>query len=428
MELLIVLFLILLNGMFSMAEIATVSAKKVRLEAAAKKGSVSARTALKIAQNPNRFLSTVQIGITLIGILTGIYSGDSITEDLQHVLEGIPLIAPYAVTASVVITVVVLTYFSIVLGELVPKRIGMTHPETIARALARPMNLISKAVAPFVWLLSFSSETILKLLRIKSSGESVTEEEIKAMVQESSEGGEIQQIEHEIVERVFSLGDRKAASLMTHKGDIIALNVDSDAPAVRRSVAEGLHSFYPVFEDNHDNIIGAVSLKDLFNHIDNADFNLRTHLNPVQWVSNNTNAYQLLTQFKQEHSKHSLVTDEYGHLMGIITMSDIADALVGSVDEMYRDDFTVEKREDGSLLIDGHYPFHDFLRYFDIDEYASEYDINTMGGLVLEEMGRIPKEGESFIWNNFKIEVMDIDGAKIDKLLLTLLPRNEDSE
>ena len=422
MELLIVLFLILLNGMFSMAEIATVSTKKIRLEAAAKKGSVSARTALNIAQNPNRFLSTVQIGITLIGILTGIYSGDSITEDLQRFLESIPMIAPYAVTASVVITVVVLTYFSIVLGELVPKRIGMTHPETIARALARPMNLISKFVAPFVWLLSFSSEMILKLLRIKSSDEAVTEEEIKAMVQESSEVGEIQKIEHEIVERVFSLGDRKVASLMTHKSDVIALNVTNQAMAVRLAVAEGLHSFYPVYEDSPDNILGIVSLKDLFNHIDDEDFSLRRYLHPVQWVSSTTNAYQLLAQFKLEHTKHSLVTDEYGHLIGLITMSDIADALVGSVDEMYRDDFTVEKREDGSLLIDGHYPFHEFLRYFDIDEYASEYDINTMGGLVLEEMGRIPRAGESFVWHQFKIEVMDVDGAKIDKLLVIKLP------
>ena len=426
MELLIVLFLILLNGMFSMAEIATVSAKKVRLEAAAKKGSVSARTALNIAQNPSRFLSTVQIGITLIGILTGIYSGDSITQDLQRVLEQFPLVAPYATSASVVITVVVLTYFSIVLGELVPKRIGMTHPELIARALARPMNMISKVVAPFVWLLSFSSEVILKVLRIKSSGESVTEEEIKAMVQESTDGGEIEQIEQEIVERVFNLGDRRVASLMTHKSDIIALNVDNDAHAVRLAVAEGLHSFYPVYENSLDEIIGAVSLKDLFRHIDDNDFSLRAHLHPVQWASGNTNAYKLLTQFKQEHSKHSLVTDEYGHLIGFIAMSDITDALVGSVDEMYRDDFTVDKRDDGSLLIDGHYPFHEFLRYFDVDEYASEYDINTMGGLVLEEMGRIPKVGESFVWNNFKIEVVDVDGAKIDKLLVTLLSSGDD--
>jgi putative hemolysin len=426
MELLIVLFLILLNGVFAMAEIATVSAKKVRLEAAAKRGSVSAKTALSIAQNPSRFLSTVQIGITLIGILTGIYSGDSITDDLQRFLEGIPLIAPYAATGAVVITVVTLTYFAIVLGELVPKRIGMTYPETIARALARPMNLISKLVAPFVWLLSFSSETILKLLKIKSTDEAVTEEEIKAIVQESSQGGEIQQIEHEIVERVFNLGDRKVASLMTHKSDVITLDVHSDAVMVRLAVAEGLHSVYPVFEESQDNIIGVVSLKDLFDHIDDADFNLRAYLHPVQWVSSTTNAYHLLVQFKQEQTKRSLVTDEYGHLIGIITMSDIADALVGSVDEMYRDEFTVEKREDGSLLIDGHFPFHEFLRYFDIDEYASEYDINTMSGLVLEEMGRIPKASEYFVWHNFKIEVMDVDGAKIDKLLVTQLSTESD--
>ena len=426
MELIILLGLILLNGLFSMSEIATVSAKKVRLESAAKKGSVSARTALEIAQNPNRFLSTVQIGITLIGILTGIYSGDSVTEDLQKFLERFPLVSPYAEALSVALTLIVLTYFSIVLGELVPKRIGMSYPEVIARAVARPMNILSKAVAPFVWLLSTTSELILKLLRVRSSADAVTEEEIKAMVQESSEVGEIQKIEHEIVERVFNLGDRKVASLMTHKMDVVILNITNTAQEVRLLLSENIHSFYPVYETTRDNIIGIVSFRDLFLHIEEEDFSLQTLVLPAQWVSSNTDAYQLLIQFKQENSKHSLVADEYGHLIGIITMSDIADALVGSVEEMYREDFTFEERADGSLLIDGLYPFHEFLRRFDIDEFASEYDINTMSGLVLEEMGKIPKEGEFFIWNHFKIEILDIDGAKIDKLLVSRLDNSKD--
>ena len=426
MELIILLGLILLNGLFSMSEIATVSAKKVRLESAAKKGSVSARTALEIAQNPNRFLSTVQIGITLIGILTGIYSGDSVTEDLQKFLERFPLVSPYAEALSVALTLIVLTYFSIVLGELVPKRIGMSYPEVIARAVARPMNILSKAVAPFVWLLSTTSELILKLLRVRSSADAVTEEEIKAMVQESSEVGEIQKIEHEIVERVFNLGDRKVASLMTHKMDVVILNITNTAQEVRLLLSESIHSFYPVYETTRDNIIGIVSFRDLFLHIEEEGFCLQTLVLPAQWVSSNTDAYQLLIQFKQENSKHSLVADEYGHLIGIITMSDIADALVGSVEEMYREDFTFEERADGSLLIDGLYPFHEFLRRFDIDEFASEYDINTMSGLVLEEMGKIPKEGEFFIWNHFKIEILDIDGAKIDKLLISRLDNSKD--
>ena len=428
MELLIVLFLILLNGVFSMAEIAMVSAKKIRLESAAKKGSASARTALEIAQNPNRFLSTVQIGITLIGILTGIFSGENITKDFQQTLAQFPIIAPYAQSASVVVIVVILTCFSIVLGELVPKRIGMTHPEAIARILATPMNIISKIMAPFVWLLSVSSEVILKVLRLKSSAGAVTEEEIKAFVQESTDSGEIQKIEQEIVERVFSLGDRKVASLMTHKQDIISLDVLNSQAEIRAIVADTLHSFYPVYEDSPDNIIGVVSLKNLFDMGVATDFDLRVFIHPVQWVSSNTSAYQLLTQFKEGHTKHSLVTDEYGHLIGIITMNDIADALVGSVDEMYGDEFTLEKRDDGSILLDGHYPFHDFLRYFDIDEYGAEYSINTMGGLVLEELGQIPKEGQSFVWKHFKIEVIDVDGAKIDKLLITDLNQADEMD
>lgn len=426
MELLIVLLLILLNGVFSMAEISMVSAKKIRLESAAKKGSASARTALQIAQHPNRFLSTVQIGITLIGILTGIFSGDSVTVKLQHWLEGFAPIANYAQSLSVGITVVVLTFFSIVLGELVPKRIGMTYPEGIARTLAAPMNIISKIMAPFVWLLSVTSEMILKLLRIKSAGDIVTEEEIKALVQESSDSGEIQEIEQEIVERVFSLGDRRIGSMMTHKSDLTMFNVDATAESVRTAVIEDLHSFYPVYENDSDNIIGLASLKEIIGQLDRPEFNLRDHLHPVQWVSSNTHVYQLLSQFKQMHNKHSMVTDEYGHPIGIVTMSDISESLVGRVEEMFQDDFTVERREDGSMLVDGHYPFHDFLRYFDIDEYASEYDINTMGGLVLEEMGRIPKAGESFVWKQFKIEVVDVDGAKIDKLLIYELPPSED--
>ena len=276
MELLIILLLILLNGIFSMSEIALISARKSRLETAAKKGNTNAKVALDLVNSPNKLLSTVQIGITLISILTGIYSGDKITTEVQNFVATFDNFKIYAHTIAVGIVVVILTFFSLVLGELLPKRIGLNYPETIAKGMAVPMKIISQLTAPFIWLLTISTDSLLKLFNIKPTADGkVTEEEIKAIIKEGAEIGEVQEIEQEIVERVFHIGDRKINSLMTHRSNIVYLSVDESLVEIKAKVLDELHSVFPVCGESLDDIIGVVSLKDLFTNFDKGDFNLR---------------------------------------------------------------------------------------------------------------------------------------------------------
>jgi putative hemolysin len=419
MELLIILLLILLNGLFSMSEIAIVSARKTRLEMAAKKGSVSAKAALEIANTPNRFLSTVQIGITLIGILTGMFSGDKLTTDIQSIISGWGLDGRYAHSVAVVVVVIIITFFSLVFGELVPKRIGLSNPEIIAKAVARPMNVLTIIAMPFVWLLTFTGDLIVRLLAIKQSSESkVTEEEIKAIIQEGTEGGAVQEIEQDIMERVFILGDRKVVSLMTSRTEVIFLDLKETPEEIRKMVSNELHSIYPVYEDTPDNIKGVVSLKDLFAHLSDENFSLSNYLKSPQFLTENTSVYKALQFFKEKGIHYGIITDEYGITKGIITMNDVLEALVGNVSEFYKDEYTLEQRQDGSYIIDGQYPFHDFLQYFGLEDSVGEYDFNTISGLVLQELQRIPKEGEKINWKEFELEVIDMDGARIDKMII----------
>jgi putative hemolysin len=419
MEILIILILILLNGIFAMSEIAMVSSRKSRLETAAKRGDKSAKKALELASNPGKFLSTVQIGITLIGILTGIYSGEKIEGDLVVYLNQFQLLKPYSDTMAVVIIVVTLTFFSLVLGELVPKRIGLTMPETISKVLAYPMYWISVITAPFIWLLTFTSDSIIKIFRIKASNESkVTEEEIKAIIQEGTEGGAIQEIEQDIVERVFSLGDRKISSLMTHRNDLVVLKTDFDKAAITETVNHEMHSVYPVLNPKME-VVGIILLKDLFRHINDADFKISNHVKQPQYLSENQSAYATLKIFKSGKNHQAIVTDEFGQMQGLVTMNDLLEALVGDVSEFYGSEFTFTQRADGSWLIDGQYPLHEFLRKFDLDEFADDYPFNTISGLILNELKRIPITGDTLQWRNFEIEILDMDGARIDKVLLT---------
>ncbi|MBP6794888.1 MAG: HlyC/CorC family transporter [Saprospiraceae bacterium] len=420
MEILIIFLLILLKGIFSMSEIALVSARKSRLESSAKRGDINAKIALDTANQPNRFLSTVQIGITLIGILMGIYSGENITDNLQYTIEKYPAIAHYSHTIAVTIVVICITFFSLVFGELIPKRIGLAYPEKISKIMARPMKALTQVTSPFVWLLTNTGDLFIKFFKIKSTPDNkVTEEEIKQIIQEGTEGGEVQEIEQDIVERVFHLGDRKISSLMTHRNDIVFLDVNYTAEALRKKVSEELHSVYPVMDGDKDNIKGVVFLKDLFTHIDDDHFKLVDYIKEPKFLIENTSAYRALQQFKDTKIHFGMVTDEYGHIQGMVTMNDLLEALVGGADDFYKDDFSFEEREDGSWLIDGHYPFADFLHYFELDELSPDFEFNTLGGLILQELKHIPKPGEKIQWKEFEMEVIDMDGARIDKLLVT---------
>lgn len=419
MEILIIFLLLIINGLFSMSEIALVSARKSKLESAAKRGDKNAKIALETANSPNKFLSTVQIGITLIGILTGIFSGEKITDDVEHFILNFPSLQNYAHSIAVGIIVIVITFFSLVIGELVPKRIGLTNPETIAKIVARPMNFISTITSPFVWLLTFTSDILIKLFRIKPSTDSkVTEEEIKAIIQEGTDGGEIQEIEQDIVERVFILGDRKVSNLMTHRNDLVYLQLNQTAESIKTLVYQEMHSIYPVYDKDKDTLLGIVLLKDLFKHISDRNFNIKNYLKEPRYLTESQTAYDALKFFKESSIHYGFVTDEFGQVQGLITMSDLLETLVGDVSEFHSEDFIFNEREDGSILIDGQFPMHEFLVKLDLSELDQDFDFNTISGLILEELKTIPKEGDKLSWMNYEFEIMDMDGARIDKVLL----------
>lgn len=402
-----------------MSEIALISARKNRLETAAKKGNTAAQTALDLANAPNKFLSTVQIGITLIGILTGIYSGDKVTDDVESWILQFEALKPYAHNVAVGIVVVILTFFSLVLGELLPKRVGLTYPESIAKLVALPMKYISIITAPFIWLLTASTDGLMKIFNIRPTADGkVTEEEIKAIIKEGTQDGEVQEIEHDIMERVFHIGDRKVNSLMTHRKSVSYLSVDFDKERTREVMLEELHSVYPVVAkgNNLDDVNGIVLLKDIFANFEKKDFSLAEIIREPVYMIEHTSAYKALEIFKQTKVHYALVTDEYGVFQGIITLNDILEALVGDASDFYEDEFQLVEQEDGTWLVDGHYPLHDFLTYFDLDDLVTDYEVTTVSGLIMTELSYIPKMGEKLAWNLYELEVIEMDGVKINKV------------
>ena len=418
MEIFIIIGLILLNGILSMSEIALVSARKARLELDAKRGNKSAQTALKLAGEPDRFLSTIQIGITLIGILTGLYSGEAFAYNLAEVVRHVPVLEPYALGVSKTIIVIIVTYLTLIMGELVPKRIGMGYAERVSMLVAKPMYFLSKLALPFVWLLSKSTSLVIKITGIKANEENkVTEEEIKAIVKEGFDGGEVQEVEQDIVERVFNLGDRNVGSIMTHRSDLVWLDVTDSIEKIREKVQENLFNIYPVASEKFDNIKGVVYLKDLFGRIDEPDFSLEEVIRPAQYLPENQSVYSALEQFKEARVKYGIVTDEFGGIQGIVTLKDIMEGLIGQVPEV-GEEAEIVQRADGSWLVDGQYNFYDFLEYFDMEDLYAEHDYNTLSGLILEILERVPKTGETLTWLTFEFEIVDMDGARIDKVLV----------
>jgi len=417
-EVFIILALILVNGLFSMAEIALVSARKARLEAQAQKGDKDAAKALDLANHPDSFLSTVQIGITLIGILTGIYSGDSFKIPLQATLSQIDFIKPYSGTLATVIILIVITFLSLVLGELVPKRLGLSNPEGIAKKAAGPMSIISWITYPFVWLLMRASNLLVKLMNVKTSENQVTEEEIKAIISEGTEHGAIDEAEQEIIERVFHLGDRKITSLMTHRSDIVWIDQNKTVAEIKSTMQEVVHSVYPVCDAEVDRIIGVVAIKDFIVVAENTS--VQAIMKPAMYVPENNTAYQVLEHFKQTKIHHCFIVDEYGSILGMITLNDILEAIVGDIPQQEDESFDILNRSDGSFLVDAQIPFYDFLSYFDKTEWMMEgdQDFDTLAGFIIHELQRIPATGETLSWKVFKFEVIDMDHHRIDKVLV----------
>lgn len=422
MEILIILCLILLNGVFSMSEIALVSSRKFKLEAAARKGNSNAQKALDLANSPNTFLSTVQIGITLIGILTGIFSGDTITISLKLAIEKVDALRPYANTIAVAVIVMAVTFLSIVFGELLPKRIGLMFPEKIAALVAKPMTLISIITKPFIWLLTKTNDLFLALFGLQAQKEGiVSEEEIRAIVQESAEGGAIDEIEQSIVQRVFALGDRRVSELMTHRGDLIWFNLHDDLKSIKKKAGAEKHSVYLVARNgNLDDLAGIVSVKDIFpDELSNETFTLENYLRAPLMVHETTPAYKVLEQFKEKKLHYAIVVDEYGTIQGMVAMDDVLDALLGDSTEYNQEEYSIQQRDANSWLADGQYPFFEFLHYFDIEEEETAGSYNTLSGLFLDNTNHIPVAGEKIKWRDFVFEVMDMDGPRIDKLLIS---------
>ena len=420
MEFLIILGLILFNGLLSMSEIALVSARKSKLEYASRKGDAAAKRALSLTARPDNFLSTVQIGITLIGILTGVFSGETMASELSLWLSGFPNLAPWAGPIAISVVVLCITYFTLVLGELVPKRIAMSNPEKIAGMMSAFMLFLSKLVTPFVWLLTASTRFVIKILGIADHAEEkVTEEEIMAIIQEGTSVGEIEEVEQDIVERVFDLSDRGAVSLMTNQNDLVWIDINRPLEEIRTDIKSHLHQVYPVSRGQLDEIVGVVYLKDMFDAIHLPDASLEQWIRPAQFVPETMNTYNILELFKQTKIHYALVTDEYGGIQGILTMFDILDALVGNIAEDHADDDQIVKRDDNSYLVDGQYSFYDFLAYFDIEDRFPEHDYNTLSGLILDLVRRIPQVGEKLTWAEFSFEIVDMDGVRIDKVLVT---------
>lgn len=419
MEIFILLGLFILNGLFSMSEIALVSARKARLEAQANKGNKAAKDALDLANNPDTFLSTVQIGITLIGIFTGIYSGEKLTDDFKSFLDHYTGEHTYNESLATVLIVIVVTYFSLILGELVPKRLGLSRPETIAKLMAKPMRVLSIITYPFIWLLSKSSTLFVRLFRIKASDNQVTEEEIKAIISEGTEHGAIEEAEQEIIERVFHLGDRNITSLMTHRSDIIWFNVNDTEARIREKIISDPHTVYPICDSEIDNIKGIISIKDLYVTNDHTKF--EQMIKPALFVPENNTAYQVMEKFKESKQHCCFIVDEYGSLQGMITMNDIMEAIVGDLPETDIEDYAIVEREDGSLLVDAQIPFYNFLSRFDKADWLNEEDqeFDTLAGCILHELERIPLTGEKLEWRGFTFEIMDMDGHRIDKVLVT---------
>jgi putative hemolysin len=421
LELIILLLLIFLNGLFVMAEIALVSARKSRLENLADNGDEKARSALKLAEKPELFLSTAQIGITLIAILTGFYSGEKFSADLQPYLEKIPYLRNYAANLSTALILIFVTLLSIIFGELIPKRIGLLRAEQIARLVARPVRTLSLITHPIVWLLNGTSNLFFKFFQITPSEDSnVTEDEIKAIINEGTEQGTIEEAEQEIIERVFHLGDRNITSLMTHRSDIIWFDLHENEETIKEKIIKEPHSVYPICDGEIDNIKGVVSIKDLYVTDDNVLF--KDIMTTALFVPENNTAYMVLEKFKQSKIHCCFIVDEYGSLLGLITLNDILEAIIGDIAQPDIPDYEIKEREDGTYLVDAQIPFYDFLARFHKGDWLtdSDNDFDTLAGFILSELEHIPSSGEKLEWRGFTFEIVDMDAQRIDKVLVTL--------
>jgi len=418
-EIFIILALIVLNGIFAMSEIALVSARRSRLSSDSKKGNRSADAALRLSEQPDKFLSTVQIGITLIGILTGIYSGSAIATELRQWLEAIGVSSAWSSSIAHTVIVCIVTYLTLVFGELLPKRIGMSRAESVAMGVARPMLFLSRVASPFVWLLSHSTSLFARIFGVKEKESKVTEEEIKSIVKEGKDEGEVQPVEHDIVQRVFMLGDLDVDAIMTPRNDVVWIDVSATSKEVADIIKADLHDVYPVCDGDLDHVKGIVTLKKLFFSLHSTSFKISKIMSDAMFFYENMDVYKALEQMKSRQVNCVLVCDEFGSCVGIVTLKDIMDGLVGNIpDDKEEEPLIIPRTAGDGWLVDGQCPVYDFLKYFEAEDLYTTEDYNTVAGLCLDTLDHIPVSGEQVKWNMFEFEIVDMDGARIDKLLV----------
>ena len=431
LETLVILLLIAANGLLAMSEIAIVVARKARLQQSAKSGDAGARAALELATHPNRFLATVQIGITLVGILAGAFGGATLAHEIERRALEVPMLTPYAGIIGVGVVVVAITFFSLVLGELAPKRIALVHAERIASAVAAPMRSLSWLAFPLVRLLGVSTDVVLRLFRVSPSSEShVTPEEIKILVEQGTELGVFEESEQDMIEGVLRLDERPIGAFMTPRIQMVWIDAADSPEALHTKIVDSRHSRFPVIQGSFANVLGVVSAKDLLKQsLGGQPTNLRQALGPPLFVPETASALKVLDLFKREGTHFALVTDEYGGIQGLVTDRDILEAIVGELpsrDEPSEPEVTI--REDGSWLVDGLLNIDRLKEILEIDSMPDEESghYHTLSGFMMTQLGGIPAVGEHFKWEGFRFEVMDMDGRRVDKVLIARVQDSKD--
>jgi len=432
-EIVVIILLIIVNGLFAMSEIAVVSSRRSRLQELAEGGDGGAEVALDLAEEPTAFLSTIQIGITLVGTLAGAYGGATVAKELAGWLEAVPALASHSVFLSVGIVVIGITYAMLILGELVPKRVALNDPERIASIVAAPLRLFSRAAAPLVFLLSGSTNVVIRALGIRpNNGPPVTEEEIKILIDLGAGAGVFEEAEKDMVERVFRLGDRRVVTFMTPRSKIVWLNANDKPEAIREKISGRSYSLFPVCEGDLDSVVGVVQAKDLLLCADGGEeFDLAGAVLPPLFVPESMRGLKVLERFKETGIHLAIVVDEYGAVQGVVALTDILEAIVGDIphiDELTEPQMT--RREDGSWLIDGMMPIDEFKEAFGIEKLPDEDGglYQTLGGFVIIHFERIPSSGDHFDWDDLRFEVVDMDYNRVDKLLVVPKKRDDGEE
>ncbi|MBK9164862.1 MAG: HlyC/CorC family transporter [Acidobacteria bacterium] len=426
LEIVLIGALIFINGLFSMTELAVVSARRMRLQGAAEGGSKGAAAAIELQERPERFLSAVQIGITLVGILSGAFGGALLSQEVAAAVATIPMLEPYAPTIGFGLVILVITYFTLVVGELVPKNIALNMPERVAAFFSRPMRFVSKLTAPVVWLLSRSTRMVLGLFRISEASESVmTEEEIKAHIAQGTEIGVFHSSEKELIDSVLRFDDLRATALMTSRVKIEWIDLDDDPEANMRRLAESSYSRLPAGRGTLDELVGVIEKRDvLVQLLENREVDLSVVLREPTFIPETVTALELLGVFKNTASDMAFIVDEFGSIEGLVTLKDVLEEIVGDFPVGGVEHGNVVVREDGSLLIDGSMPVDEFLEAIGIKGHpAGERGMyQTLAGFVLTRLEKLPHEGDHFTWNGRRFEVVDMDGRRVDKVLVSDVP------